>query len=216
VKIGPDGPKRPGTRQLYGERACQGAHPCQTVRKRRAELPHSGAGMWPGFPPPLTINQNGPCGLAVASSRPTTTRPPHHSATAALCTSRRTCPHTKAPAAAASWQARCPTPPEAPSTNNLSPEKQPALAQRVQRGQSSNRQGGSLGIADRLGQGRHRVAATIHLLGSRTRGQNADDASARSGSAAIGGGRSDDPGKIPAGSSARFSNLQGAPRLAAV
>src|SRR5437660_1221304 len=38
----------------YGERACQGAHPCQTVRKRRAELPHSGGGMWPGFPPPLT------------------------------------------------------------------------------------------------------------------------------------------------------------------
>ena len=24
-KIGPDGPKRPGTRQLHGERACQGA-----------------------------------------------------------------------------------------------------------------------------------------------------------------------------------------------
>src|SRR6516164_3131597 len=71
------------------------------------------------------ISQNGPCGLAAASSRPTTTRSPHHSATAARCCSRLTCPQTKAPAAAASWQAKCPTPPEAPSTNTLRPSNSP-------------------------------------------------------------------------------------------
>ena len=30
--------------------------PLPDRRKRRAELPHSGAGMWPGFPPPLTVS----------------------------------------------------------------------------------------------------------------------------------------------------------------
>ncbi len=71
------------------------------------------------------ISQNGPCGLAAASSRPSTTRSPHHSATAARYSSRRTWPQTCAPAAIASWQARCPTPPEAPSTSTLRPSNRP-------------------------------------------------------------------------------------------
>jgi hypothetical protein len=48
---------------------------------------------------------------------------------------------------------------------NLAAEQQPALAQRMQRGEPSNGQSGGLRIADRVGQGRHRMAAAIHPLG---------------------------------------------------
>ena len=53
---------------------------------------------------------------------------------------------------------------------DLAAKQQPALAQRMQRGQPGDRQSGSLGVADRLGQGRHRVAPTIHALGPSSRG----------------------------------------------
>ena len=43
----------------------------------------------------------------------------------ARCSSRRTCSHATAPAAPASWHARCPTPPEAPSTKTLRPSSNP-------------------------------------------------------------------------------------------
>src|SRR5438270_745544 len=53
IKIGPGGLKRPGTRQLSGERACQGAHPILR-RKTHADWRDYSAAMWPGFPLPLT------------------------------------------------------------------------------------------------------------------------------------------------------------------
>src|SRR3954468_3469391 len=75
-------------------------------------------------PTESTTSQNGPCGLAAARPGPSTISAPH-SATAARCSSRRTCPQPGAPPAAASWQARCPTPPEAPSTSTLRPSRRP-------------------------------------------------------------------------------------------
>ncbi len=76
-------------------------------------------------PTESTISQNGPCGFAAERSGPSTTRPSHHPATASRYSARRTWPQTCAPAAAASWQARCPTPPEAPSTSTLRPSSSP-------------------------------------------------------------------------------------------
>ena len=149
-------------------------------------------------------------------SRPSTTRSPHHSATAARCSSRRTWPQTSAPAAAASWQARCPTPPEAPSTSTLRPEQQPALAQRMQRGEPGDRQGRGLGVADRVGQRGDRMAAAIDPLGPGARRQDADDPRAGLRAAAVGRRGLDHPGEIPARPPARLGHLQGAPRLAAV
>src|SRR5271156_5016539 len=52
-------------------------------------------------------------------------RSPHHSATIAWYLAFRTCPYTIAPEAAASWHARWPTPPEAPSINTLRPSNNP-------------------------------------------------------------------------------------------
>ena len=44
TKIGPDGPNRPGIRQLFGERACQGAHPVPSLSDDALN--------WPTFAPP--------------------------------------------------------------------------------------------------------------------------------------------------------------------
>jgi hypothetical protein len=60
------------------------------------------------------------------------------------------------------------------------------------------------------------MAATIHPLGPSPRGQDADDASARFRTTAIGGGCLDDPGEIPAGPPVRLGHLQGTPCFAAV
>jgi hypothetical protein len=86
----------------------------------------------------------------------------------------------------------------------------------MQRGQSGDRQGCGLSIANGLGQNRHSVAATIDPLGPGARGQDADNPSARFWTTAVGRSRLDNPGKIPAGAPTRLSDLQGAPRFAAV
>src|SRR6516165_12688540 len=52
-------------------------------------------------------------------------RSPHHSTTVERNSGRRIWPQTSAPEAAASCTARCPTPPEAPSTSTLRPSKSP-------------------------------------------------------------------------------------------
>ena len=61
---------------------------------------------------------------------------------------------------------------------HLAAEQQPALAQRMQRGQAGDRQGRGLRVADRVGQRGDRVAAAIDPLGPGARRQEADDARA--------------------------------------
>ncbi len=68
---------------------------------------------------------NGPCAAAALRSAPITTRSPHQGASNARNSGRRTWPQTTAPEAAASWQARWPTPPVAPSISTLRPSSSP-------------------------------------------------------------------------------------------
>jgi hypothetical protein len=49
VKIGPDGPERPGTRQLYGERACHGAHPARPSENAALNCPTLASACGPVF-----------------------------------------------------------------------------------------------------------------------------------------------------------------------
>src|SRR5262249_23572498 len=90
------------------------------------------------------------------------------------------------------------------------------LPQRMQCGQSGDRQGCSLSVGDGLRQNCYRMTTTIHALGPGARGQDADNPSTRFGAASIRGSRLDDTGEIPTGAPTRLGNLQGAPRFAAV
>ena len=148
-------------------------------------------------PSESTISQNGPCGLAAPRSRPSTTRPPHHSATAARYSSRRTWPQTCAPAADGELAGEMPDPARGAVDQHLAAEQQPALAQRVQRGQPGDRQCRGLRIADPVRQNRDRMAAAIDPLGPGARRQDADDPRAGLGAAAVRRLGLDHAGEIP-------------------
>jgi hypothetical protein len=99
---------------------------------------------------------------------------------------------------------------------HLATEKQPALTQRVERGEPRDRQCRCLGVADPIGQRRHRMAAAIDPLGPGPRRQDADDPGAGFGAAAVGGGGFEDSGEVPARPPARLGDLERAAGLAAV
>jgi len=99
---------------------------------------------------------------------------------------------------------------------HLAAQEEPALAQRVERREAGDREGCRLGVADRIGQRRHRMAAAIDPLAPGPRGQDPDDPRAGLGAAAVGRGGLHDPGEIPARPPTRLGHLQGTAGLAAV
>ncbi len=99
---------------------------------------------------------------------------------------------------------------------HLAAEQQPALAQRMQRGQPGHRQGCRLRIGNAVRQRRDRMARRAHTLRPRTGRQHADHARTHGWAAAVSGGRLDHTCKIPAGPCAGLGRRQGAIDLAAV
>ena len=82
---------------------------------------------------------------------------------------------------------------------HLATQQQPALSQRMQRGQTGNRERRRLRVSDRVRQRRDGMAWRSNALGPGAGRQHAYDARAGLRSSAIGCCLFDDAGKVPAG-----------------